>query len=82
MAEAESLIKRGCGVGFQYLNDSNRSASGIADNVLQNFCGMHFFNPVHRMPLVEIIRGAANISDSTIAVVVAYATVAWARHRS
>jgi 3-hydroxyacyl-CoA dehydrogenase / enoyl-CoA hydratase / 3-hydroxybutyryl-CoA epimerase len=24
-----------------------------------NFCGMHFFNPVHRMPLVEVIRGAA-----------------------
>lgn len=24
----------------------------------ENFCGMHFFNPVHRMPLVEIIRGA------------------------
>ncbi|VDZ81804.1 Enoyl-CoA hydratase [Salmonella bongori] len=23
----------------------------------ENFCGMHFFNPVHRMPLVEIIRG-------------------------
>lgn len=21
------------------------------------FCGMHFFNPVHRMPLVEVIRG-------------------------
>lgn len=23
----------------------------------ERFCGMHFFNPVHRMPLVEIIRG-------------------------
>jgi len=23
----------------------------------ENFVGMHFFNPVHRMPLVEVIRG-------------------------
>ncbi|SKA63641.1 fatty acid oxidation complex subunit alpha FadB [Enterovibrio nigricans] len=38
----------------------------------QNFCGMHFFNPVHRMPLVEIIRGK-DTSDETIARVVAYA---------
>lgn len=39
----------------------------------QNFCGMHFFNPVHRMPLVEIIRGKET-SDSTIAQVVAFAS--------
>ncbi len=26
----------------------------------ENFCGMHFFNPVHRMPLVEVIRGEKN----------------------
>ena len=34
---------------------------------------MHFFNPVHRMPLVEIIRGEQT-SDDTIAKVVAYAS--------
>jgi len=37
------------------------------------FCGMHFFNPVHKMPLVEVIRGE-NSSDETIASVVAYAS--------
>jgi 3-hydroxybutyryl-CoA dehydrogenase len=30
-------------------------------------CGMHFFNPVHRMKLVEIVRGLET-SDDTIAV--------------
>lgn len=39
----------------------------------QNFCGMHFFNPVHRMPLVEIIRGPQT-DEKTIARVVAYAS--------
>ncbi|MCW8349069.1 fatty acid oxidation complex subunit alpha FadB [Vibrio sp. ZSDZ65] len=38
----------------------------------ENFCGMHFFNPVHRMPLVEIIRGEQT-SEETINRVVAYA---------
>ncbi|WP_458735999.1 fatty acid oxidation complex subunit alpha FadB [Zobellella taiwanensis] len=38
----------------------------------ERFCGMHFFNPVHRMPLVEIIRGEQT-SDDTINKVVAYA---------
>lgn len=38
----------------------------------ENFCGMHFFNPVHRMPLVEIIRGEKT-SQATIDRVVAYA---------
>lgn len=36
----------------------------------ERFCGMHFFNPVHKMPLVEVIRGKAT-SESTIASVVA-----------
>ena len=38
----------------------------------ENFCGMHFFNPVHRMPLVEVIRGEKS-SDVAIATTVAYA---------
>lgn len=36
------------------------------------FCGMHFFNPVKRMPLVEIIRGRQT-SDATILTAVAHA---------
>jgi 3-hydroxyacyl-CoA dehydrogenase/enoyl-CoA hydratase/3-hydroxybutyryl-CoA epimerase len=32
----------------------------------ERFAGMHFFNPVHMMPLVEVIRGK-NTSDETIA---------------
>ncbi|GAA0693901.1 fatty acid oxidation complex subunit alpha FadB [Marinobacterium maritimum] len=39
----------------------------------QQLCGMHFFNPVHQMPLVEVIRGSQT-SDATIARTVAYAT--------
>ena len=39
----------------------------------QNFCGMHFFNPVHKMPLVEIIRGQ-HTSNETIDRVVTYAS--------
>ena len=38
----------------------------------ENFCGMHFFNPVHRMPLVEIIRGKST-SEETLSRVVAFA---------
>lgn len=38
----------------------------------ENFCGMHFFNPVPRMPLVEIIRGEKT-SEQTINAVVDYA---------
>lgn len=37
----------------------------------ENFCGMHFFNPVHAMPLVEVIRGEQT-SDEAIAASVAY----------
>jgi len=28
----------------------------------EKFIGIHFFNPVHKMPLVEIVRGTPNIT--------------------
>ena len=31
----------------------------------ENFGGMHFFNPVHKMPLVEVIRGEKTSDETT-----------------
>jgi 3-hydroxyacyl-CoA dehydrogenase/enoyl-CoA hydratase/3-hydroxybutyryl-CoA epimerase/enoyl-CoA isomerase len=39
----------------------------------ENFLGMHFFNPVHRMPLVEVIKGSKT-SPEAIATIVGYAS--------
>ncbi len=38
----------------------------------ESFCGMHFFNPVPRMPLVEVIRGEKSSAEA-IATTIAYA---------
>ena len=34
----------------------------------ENFVGMHFFNPVHKMPLVEVIRGSDSGDRATFTV--------------
>jgi 3-hydroxyacyl-CoA dehydrogenase/enoyl-CoA hydratase/3-hydroxybutyryl-CoA epimerase/enoyl-CoA isomerase len=56
-------------------NTSTISITKLAEGLARpdKFCGMHFFNPVHRMPLVEIIRGAKT-SEETVARAVNYAT--------
>ena len=55
-------------------NTSTIPISSLAEGLQrpEQFCGLHFFNPVRQMPLVEVIRGAAT-SDDTIATAVAYA---------
>ncbi|MDP3168014.1 MAG: fatty acid oxidation complex subunit alpha FadB [Hydrogenophaga sp.] len=56
---------------------SNTSSLRIDDIALplkrpENFVGMHFFNPVHMMPLVEVIRGSRT-SEAAVSTAVGYA---------
>jgi 3-hydroxyacyl-CoA dehydrogenase/enoyl-CoA hydratase/3-hydroxybutyryl-CoA epimerase len=52
-------------------NTSALSVSRIAEAVEHpgRVAGLHFFNPVHRMPLVEVVRGRST-DDATIATLV------------
>jgi len=72
LAETESLIGE---KAILASNTSTISITKLAQGLKrpEQFCGMHFFNPVHRMPLVEVIRGEKS-SESTIAATVAYAS--------
>lgn len=71
LAEVEANTKDGAIIAS---NTSTISITELATAMKkpENFCGMHFFNPVHRMPLVEVIRGEKT-SDEAIAKTVQYA---------
>ena len=71
LAELEGKVKDGAVITS---NTSTISIDLLAKSLKDpsRFCGMHFFNPVHKMPLVEVIRGSKT-SDETIATTVAYA---------
>ena len=71
LAEVESVISDDA---ILTSNTSTISIDLLAQSVKRpaNFCGMHFFNPVNKMPLVEVIRGK-DTSEETVAAVVAYA---------
>lgn len=55
-------------------NTSSLSINEMSENLKnpERFIGLHFFNPVNRMPLVEIIKGK-NTNPQTIATTVALA---------
>jgi len=71
LAEAEEKISEDTVLAS---NTSTISISYLAQALKrpENFCGMHFFNPVHAMPLVEVIRGE-HTSDKAVARTVTYA---------
>ncbi len=55
-------------------NTSTIPITTLADGLArpEQFCGIHFFNPVRKMKLVEVIRGEKT-NDETVATAVAYA---------
>lgn len=55
-------------------NTSSLRIADIADGLTrpENLTGMHFFNPVHMMPLVEVVKGPKS-SDIAVARTIAYA---------
>lgn len=55
-------------------NTSSLSVDTLADGLRhpERFVGFHFFNPVHKMPLVEVVRGAKT-SDAALVTAVALA---------
>jgi len=71
LAEAESHLRADAILAS---NTSTISITRLGEALSrpENFCGMHFFNPVNRMPLVEVIRGRRS-SDLAVATTVGYA---------
>ena len=69
--ELAPILKRGAIIAS---NTSTISITRMAESVPDpsKFVGMHFFSPVDRMELVEVIRGEKT-SDETVATVVALA---------
>ncbi|MGE0158344.1 MAG: 3-hydroxyacyl-CoA dehydrogenase NAD-binding domain-containing protein [Gemmatimonadales bacterium] len=69
LKETEKLVRADCVLAT---NTSSLSVDAMAEALErpERFCGMHFFNPVDRMPLVEVVRGA---ESSAAAVATVYA---------
>ena len=71
LAEVEALLPEHA---ILATNTSTISVTRLATALErpESFCGMHFFNPVPRMPLVEVIRGERS-SEEAVATTVGYA---------
>ena len=67
-AEVEGLVRDDTIIAS---NTSTISVSLLAEGLKrpQNFVGMHFFNPVNMMPLVEVIRGKQSSEEAVAATV-------------
>ncbi len=67
LRELEDQVREDCVIAS---NTSSLSISEMQTAMKrpERFAGMHFFNPVSRMPLIEVIRGAKS-SDEAVAAV-------------
>jgi 3-hydroxyacyl-CoA dehydrogenase/enoyl-CoA hydratase/3-hydroxybutyryl-CoA epimerase len=67
LREVEGHVRPGC---ILATNTSSLSVDGMAEGLErpERLCGMHFFNPVHRMPLVEVVRGARTDDEAILTV--------------
>ena len=67
LRETEQHVSAACVIAT---NTSSLSLDDMAEALdrPERFCGMHFFNPVNRMPLVEVVRGSAS-SPETLATI-------------
>ncbi len=66
--QLKAVVKRGA------IMASNTSAIPIDELARawgrpERFVGLHFFNPVHRMPLVEVVRGEKTSDETLVAAV-------------
>ncbi len=71
LRETEEAVGRTC---ILATNTSSLSVDEMSTALSrpESFAGMHFFNPVHRMPLVEVVRGTQT-SDEAVATVYTFA---------
>lgn len=71
LQEVETVAPEEC---ILATNTSSLSVDAMATGLArpEKLCGLHFFNPVHKMPLVEVVRGSST-DDDTIATVHAFA---------
>ncbi len=67
LREVEAQVRADCILAS---NTSSLSVDAMAEPLArpQELVGMHFFNPVHRMPLVEVVRGPRS-SEEAVATV-------------
>jgi len=67
LAEAETVVRDDC------ILATNTSSLRVADMAValkhpERFVGMHFFNPVNRMPLVEVVAGPHSSPEAVAAI--------------
>ena len=65
--ELEEHIKDDCIVATNTSSLSVTTMQSVMKKP-ERFVGMHFFNPVHRMPLIEVIRGEKTSDEAVVSI--------------